>query len=190
MYFCSLNLKHKKMKKTLLLIAFVGCFTLINAQTKPDNGWWCAAEVHTAGFWYPPKVSNGVVGLSFTNGYRFSEYIRIGVGFGILASQEYGDYVNQSPYKRQAASLPLFLNARGSIMSQESRKCVPYWNADVGYAFLKDLFFFDAGIGMRVGGRRHSFVLSANYFGQTVEKHYQKEAKFSNGILFKIGYEF
>ena len=93
LYFCTILITAPfKMKKTLLLIAFVGCFTLINAQTKPDNGWWCAAEVHTAGFWYPPKVSNGIIGFTFTNGYRFSEYIRIGIGFGALASGEYGDY--------------------------------------------------------------------------------------------------
>ena len=178
------------MKRYLLLASFILCIVTTTAQTSSDKGWWCAAEMHTAGFWYPPQVSNGILGLSFTNGYRFSEYIRIGVGFGVHATKEHGDYIYQSPYKLQSASLPLFLNVRGSILSQESRKCVPYWNLDAGYAFLKNLFFFDAGIGMRVGGVRHSFVLSANYFGQTVDVHYQKEAKFSNGILFKIGYEF
>jgi hypothetical protein len=183
------------MKKVFLILCFIGCFATIFSQTAqkevpPDNGWWCAAEFNGGAFWYAPHVENFVEGFTFTNGYRFSEYIRLGIGFGVRATQDDYDYVSKFPYKLQAATLPLFLNARGNMMSMQSRKCVPFWNVDVGFAFLKNLFFLDAGAGMRVGKQRHSFVLSVNYFGQMVDRHYRQQSNFSNGIMVKLGYEF
>ena len=85
-------------------------------------------------------------------------------------------------------SVPLFINARGNIISQKPRMCVPFWNADIGYAIF-DNFFFDAGIGFKVGTKRNNFVMSANFMGQVV--HYDPgNTCFGNSILFKIGYEF
>ena len=66
--------------------------------------------------------------------------------------------------------------------------CVPFWNADIGYAIL-DNFFFDAGVGFRVGAKRNNFVMSANFMGQVIN-YEPDDTDFGSGILFKIGYEF
>lgn len=186
------------MKRTLILICCTFFVVLSYAQNvsnpkqPKDNGWWCAVEGHAGAVFFRPQAYEGLFGISFTNGYRFSEYARLGVGFGVTATKYDEEFLNryEFPYKLQGATLPLFLNVRGNILSQKERKCVPFWNADIGFAFLKNLFFFDAGIGMRVGGNRHAFVLSANYIGRMVDVHYRKESNFSNGIMFKLGYEF
>lgn len=184
------------MKRTLILICCTFFVVLSFAQNvsnpkqPKDNGWWCAVEGHAGAVFFRPQAYEGLFGISFTNGYRFSEYARLGVGFGVTTTKYDYDFVSHYPYKLQAATLPLFLNVRGNILSQKERKCVPFWNADIGFAFLKNLFFFDAGVGMRVGGNRHAFVLSANYIGRMVDFDYRKESNFSNGIIFKLGYEF
>lgn len=157
-----------------------------------DKGWWCAVEVHAGAFWYWDKPdAAGVFALTFTNGYRFSEYFKLGVGFGVRYNLNDNDtYKRYQELKGLKAplSIPIFLNLRGNIISQKSRICVPFWNADIGYAVF-DSFFFDAGLGMRVGGKRNNFVLSFNYMGQLIQYNPDK-TRFGNGFLFKIGYEF
>ena len=156
-----------------------------------DKGWWCAVEAHAGGSWYDDDHGMGIFALTFTNGYRFSEYLKIGVGVGarynLNKDHDYLAYCNAHNIQAPM-SVPLFVNLRGNIISQKSRMCVPFWNADIGYAIL-DNFFFDAGIGFRVGAKRNNFVMSANFMGQVV--HYEpSDADFGSGILFKIGYEF
>ena len=156
-----------------------------------DKGWWCAVEAHAGGLWYDEDHGMGVFALTFTNGYRFSEFLKIGVGIGarynLNHDSDYAAY--RSVHKIQAPmSVPIFINLRGNIISQKSRMCVPFWNADIGYAVL-DNFFFDAGIGFKVGAKRHNFVMSANFMGQAI-KYDPDDAEFGSGFLFKIGYEF
>lgn len=156
-----------------------------------DKGWWCAVEAQTGGSWYNYSHSMGVFALTFTNGYRFSEFLKIGVGAGARFNlNKDPDYlVYRNTHKIQAPmSVPIYVNLRGNIISQRSRMCVPFWNADIGYAIL-DNFFFDAGVGFKVGAKRNNFVMSANFMGQVV-KFEPNHAGFGSGILFKIGYEF
>lgn len=156
-----------------------------------DKGWWCAVEAHAGGSWYGDYQRMGVFALTVTNGYRVSEFIKIGIGIGARYNLNYDpDYATYlSEHKIQAPmSVPIFLNLRGNIISQRSRMCVPFWNADIGYAVL-DNFFFDAGIGFRVGAKRHNFVMSANFMGQAI-KYVPENSSFGYGLLFKIGYEF
>ncbi len=195
-------------KTVLLLIAcfFIVCFTSkaqstfekIDSEVKnpklkefnmQDKGWWCAVEIHAGMVWYRPKTYEGLWGLTFTNGYRFSEYFRLGVGFGVSILQYDYNYVGQFPYKIFTLEVPFFMNMRGNLFSQKERKCVPFWNVDIGYLIVRK-FMFDVGIGIRAGGIRNNFVLSVNYIGRMVEPHYNQESKFSNGILMKLGYEF
>ena len=97
--------------------------------------------------------------------------------------------MGQFPYKLFVFEVPFFVNMRGNLFSQKERKCVPFWNVDIGYLIVRK-FMFDVGIGVRAGGIRNNFVLSVNYIGRMVEPHYNQESKFSNGILMKLGYEF
>ncbi|MBR3558683.1 MAG: hypothetical protein IKN78_07415 [Bacteroidales bacterium] len=155
-----------------------------------DKGWWCAVEAHAGGLWYDGH-GTGTFALTFTNGYRFSEFMKIGVGIGARynLNSDHDYLLYRKAHKIQAPmSVPLFVNARGNIISQKPRMCVPFWNADIGYAVF-DGFFFDAGIGFRVGAKRNNFVMSANFTGQMI--HYEPgDTCFGSGILFKIGYEF
>ncbi|MBP5650585.1 MAG: hypothetical protein J6X01_05860 [Bacteroidales bacterium] len=160
-----------------------------------DKGWWCAIEVHAGSVWYKPKTYEGMVGFTLVNGYRFSQFAKLGIGIGFNGVLYDYKYTSQFPYKLMIGSLRLILNARGNIIRQDSRRCVPFWNADIGCDVFHELFFFDAGVGVRVGldkknFNRHAFVLSANYIGRMVDEHYSVESDFSNGIMFKVGYEF
>lgn len=160
-----------------------------------DKGWWCAVEAHAGSVWYKPKTYEGMVGFTVVNGYRFSQFAKLGIGIGFNGVLYDYKYTSQFPYKLMTGSLRLILNARGNIIRQDSRRCVPFWNADVGCDVFHELFFFDAGVGVRVGlakknFNRHAFVLSANYIGRMVDEHYNVESNFSNGIMFKVGYEF
>ena len=156
-----------------------------------DKGWWCAAEAHIGGLWYDEDYGTGIFSLTFTNGYRFSEYLKIGVGIGarynLNNDPDYTLYRNIHKIKAPM-SVPLFVNLRGNIISQKSRMCVPFWNADIGYAIL-DNFFFNAGVGFRVGAKRNNFAMSANFIGQMVN-YKLGDTDFGSGILLKIGYEF
>lgn len=155
-----------------------------------DKGWWCAAEAVAGVSWYKSRRM-GICALTFINGYRFSEFLKIGVGIGARfnLNNDHNYLLFRKEHKIQAPmSVPLFINARGNIISQKPRMCVPFWNADIGYAIF-DNFFFDAGIGFKVGTKRNNFVMSANFMGQVV--HYDPgNTCFGNSILFKIGYEF
>lgn len=156
-----------------------------------DNGWWCAVEAQVGGLWYWKQQKMGVFDLAFTNGYRFSEFFKLGIGiaarYQLNKSEMYAGYLEKQKVAAPM-SIPLFINMRGNILSQKVRLCAPFWNVDVGYAIL-DNFFFDAGLGFRAAGKRNNFVVSFNYMGQLIS-YDPAQTRFANGILFKIGYEF
>lgn len=153
-----------------------------------DRGWWCAVEVMGGGsvdISYNPHFYN--IGFSFINGYRINQWFRVGVGVGFryyittdksiyqedkwLASYgikepkavygkgeyppEYnGKTVNGSPW-----SIPLFLDLRGNLVTNDTRQCVPYWALDLGYSFGgKFLYGLEADPQpSRMGPNGHSF---------------------------------
>lgn len=171
-----------------------------------DKGWWCAIEVHGGAVWYRPKAYEGMVGFTVINGYRFSQFAKLGIGIGFNSILYDYQLISEFPYKLWEGSPRVLLNARGNIIRQDSRRCVPFWNVDVGYDIFQYVAYFDAGIGVRVGltkknFNRHAFVFSANYIGRMVDVMYRgqtytkdgviyKVGNFSNGIMFKVGYEF
>lgn len=173
-----------------------------------DKGWWCALEIHGGSVWYRPNAYEGMLGFTVINGYRFSQFAKLGIGIGFNGILYDYQLVSEFPYKLLGITPRLLLNARGNIMRQDSRRCVPFWNVDVGYDLFQLVCYFDAGVGVRVAltkknFNRHAFVLSANYIGRMVDDMYRgqsyiserdgnmyKVGNFSNGILFKVGYEF
>jgi len=163
--------------------------TKLQEFNQRDKGWWCTVESHAGIVWYCPKTYEGFFGLTFTNGYRFSEFYRLGLGFGFSIPLYDSKYISQFPYKLFIFEAPFFVNMRGNILSQKNRKCVPFWNFDIGYLLVRQ-FMFDAGVGIKVGGIRNDFVLSLNYIGRMVDPHYNQCSKFSNGMMIKLGYEF
>ncbi|MCQ2351539.1 MAG: hypothetical protein MJ003_06155 [Paludibacteraceae bacterium] len=121
------------------------------------KGYWTAVEIWGGGavdFGGKPNMCN--IDVHWINGYRFNEWIRIGVGLGFRyylgdlnyqiggnsypepISGKYGWEKPGKPNDTQGGSqwaLPLYLDLRGNIMSMATRMCVPYWSFDAGYTF-------------------------------------------------------
>lgn len=148
------------------------------------KGWWCAVEIMGGGTVdvnYDPHFYN--IGLSFINGYRFNQFIRIGIGLAFRyyipainkdyqvydkipglyepknANFEVEDTREGSQYKYHGApwAIPLFIDIRGNLISNDTRMCVPYWAFDIGYSFsnyapygLKGILSEDGNAGMAV----------------------------------------
>lgn len=156
-----------------------------------EKGYWYAVEGSYGQAIFRGK-SEGYTQLSFTNGYRLNEYLRFGGGVG---ARWY--VVNNS--KRHASndwSFPVFVSARGNVVSQNVLRVVPYWSFDTGVA-INDGFFFSPTFGARFGGKRSNLLLALSYVGQNIKFDRLKEAyikgtetKYVNFLSFKIGYEF
>lgn len=135
----------------------------VDYDAKP-NGWWCAVEVMGGGSVdanYNPNLYN--IGFSFINGYRFNQWIRIGIGIGfryyITTDQSFyheDKYLVENKiyepkmlipkdapapqykgvtYNGTPWSVPLFIDIRGNFMNDDTRQVVPYWAFDFGYTF-------------------------------------------------------
>ena len=122
-----------------------------------EKGYWTAVEFWGGGavdFGGKPNMCN--VDIHWINGYRFNEWIRVGVGLGFryyLGDLNYKsggvDYpepisskyswTNPNNQKETQGgnqwAIPLYLDLRGNIMSMATRLCVPYWSFDAGYTF-------------------------------------------------------
>lgn len=136
----------------------------VDYETK-DNGWWCAVELMGGGSVdvnYNPNLYN--IGFSFINGYRFNQWVRIGVGVGFryyittgnsfyTENQQYAGTSIYEPKQRMPQgyapapeyngktysgtpwSVPLFLDIRGNFITNDTRQVVPYWAFDLGWSF-------------------------------------------------------
>lgn len=135
----------------------------VDYETK-DNGWWCAVELMGGGSVdvnYNPNFYN--IGFSFINGYRFNQWIRIGVGVGfryyITTNNSYyheNKYILENKiaepkqlipqdaeapeykgktYNGSPWSIPLFIDIRGNFITNDTRQVVPYWAFDLGWSF-------------------------------------------------------
>lgn len=153
------------------------------------KGWWCAAELNS-GAMFLPEVA-GMEEVAFVNGYRFSEYIRIGVGVAARLT-----YVMPSQFENVSVAVPVYFDARGNFISQYSRNYSPYWQVDLGYAFdasnpadAANLsgFFFSPTLGMKIGGWRHNFLVGISYVGQMFNAG---GAKLANAVCLRLSYEF
>lgn len=156
-----------------------------------EKGWWCAAGLYGG---YVLDSNNqpgfGFLEVDFVNGYRFNEFIRIGIGLGAryymgIATEDQRKPIN-NPW-----SFPIYLDLRGSMISQYSRNYAPYWQMDLGYA-INDGFFVSPTIGMRFGGRRSNVLVGINYLGQMMNRNVGGEAKsaFTSAICLRVSYEF
>ncbi len=193
------------MKKLLLSTIFVlFCSMAVEAQVreirlpeKPkraqhhdysqdDAGFWCAVEASGGSSVITGHKNIQYADLTFTAGYRMNEYLRFGAGLGVR------DYVAGNDAVRggkEPLTLPVFVNARGSIITQYDRGIVPYWSVNVG-AFVGDGVFFSPTIGMRIGQIRNSFLIGLNYTFGNIDV---VKPIYSEGVNFfglKIGYEF
>lgn len=153
--------------------------------TLKDKGYWCSVELGVAPSVRFRETCMWTSTLSFVNGYRFNDYLRLGVGIGA------GYYFANNDVARDTDirwTMPIFVNARGNFMSQEVREIVPFWSVDIGGA-VRDGFLFTPSVGCRIGERRSAFLASLGYSyrGIDAKKRLSNNRSF---IVLKIGYEF
>lgn len=149
-----------------------------------EKGFWCAVEAGVG-----TTVENNMrnmqrADLSFTGGYRFSEYLRAGVGVGA------GYYFNNTSRRstNTDVNIPIFANVRGNMVSQYSRTAVPYWSMSIG-GKVDDGFFVKPTVGCRFGELRQSFLLGLSYEYSRM-KFADPDKKGASYFSLVLGYEF
>lgn len=134
-----------------------------------DKGLWFAAQA-TPAFCF----SQGFLAQAdLIAGYRFGEFLKLGAGVspGVMG---------------KSFLMPIYLDVRGNIISQESRMAVPYWNVDAGYTVGKVYhgFYASPTVGVRVGMPRNNFIAGLSYILQCVP------GAALHGVGLRLGYEF
>lgn len=149
-----------------------------------EQGYWCAIEAEGGSTLMENRRNVALVGASFVNGFRFSQYLKLGAGLGVLY------YPNSSNVRNTDGHLamPLFLNARGNMLSESIRHTVPYWSVNVG-ATLPDGFFLTPTVGLRIGEKRSAFLVGISYTFRQLKVLPGEKSGYS-GAMARIGYEF
>lgn len=188
------------MKRFTLLFCLIGLTTLGLAQDikmpqEPKQSKYTEFGLWNKGYWWSADLSGGAsltfheknlvtTGASFVNGYRFGEYLRIGIGLGAQFHVANND-VRNTDIKW---TMPIFFNARGNFMSQEVREIVPFWSVDIG-GVIRDGFLFTPSFGCRIGESRSAFILSIGYSLRTIDAR-KGYSKTRNYAVLRLGYEF
>ncbi len=122
-------------------------------------------------------------------GYRFNEYVRVGLGLG---ARYYFDN-NKVRSTLSEWAFPIFLNIRGNFIPTRYRDVVPYYSFDIG-GTVRDGFMLRPTVGLRVGLERSAFLVGLGYVGQDLSTYsrdnLRKTRRFVNFITLKLGYEF
>ena len=169
---------------TAILIGFtLGAFAQNQGITLPEKpkrakyvdysvkqtGWWCTAQI---GGGYATNTSQFYCQFDFVNGYRFSEFLKVGIGI--------------SP-RIGLNTIPIYAQARGNFISQEDTMFAFFWNADLGYA-INGGFYASPSAGMKFGGIRHNFLFSIYYALEGQRPEVSDSPLHLVGL--RIGYEF
>lgn len=166
------------------------------SQYAKDSGAWWAVESVTG---YSIRLGDGKSNGGFeeidvTGGYRFNEYVRIGIGLG-------GRYYFHCGGFRAHAhdwSLPLYFNVRGGMMARAERVCTPFYSLDIGSS-IADGFMIRPTVGLKIGERRGAFVVALSYVGQNMKTYSNRvnengrlvyDDSFVSFVALKLGYEF
>ena len=155
-----------------------------NIAEADEGSFWCAIELGGGSTAMENKHNVAILGTTYTCGYRFNQYLKVGPGLGVIYYPSNNDVRDTQNH----LALPLFLNIRGNILSEEIRYTVPYWSVNVGSA-IPDGFFFSPTIGLRIGERRNAFLVGVSYTLRHLKAYPECTENYS-GILLKLGYEF
>jgi hypothetical protein len=157
--------------------------------TSAGSGFWMAAEASAA---YSCRLFNsnfGYTEIDAVAGYRFNEYVRVGLGLG---ARYYFDN-NKVRSTLSEWAFPIFLNVRGNFIPTRYRDVVPYYSFDIGVT-VRDGFMLRPTVGLRVGRERSAFLVGLGYVGQDLSTYsrdnLRKTRRFVNFITLKLGYEF
>ena len=149
-----------------------------------DQGLWFAAQL-TPALGFSQGASGLVFQVDLIAGYRFNEFLKLGLGLSPRFNPVNARSFPFSGLGGSAVSLPIYLDARGNIISQESRMAVPYWSFDAGYS-LMDGIYFSPTVGVRVGPMRNNFIAGLTYIFQNVSSWGQS----FSAIGLRLGFEF
>lgn len=153
-------------------------------HSNEKKGFWCAIEADGGSSVMDGKKNMQYVAATFTGGYRFSEYIRIGLGVGAKV------YVNNSDVNMYGSrvGVPIFANARGNFISAYDRDGVPFWSVNIGGVTSQGIYF-NPTIGYSFGGLRNNFLIGLSYTLQAFQNSSGTNTAYSY-LGVKIGYEF
>ena len=149
-----------------------------------NTGYWCSIEVNGGSTLMENHRNVALVNAEFTNGYRFNEWLKVGAGIGVM----YYPNNNNVRDTKNHLSMPLFINARGNMLSEEIRRTVPYWSVSIGTS-IPDGFFLTPTVGLRVGEKRSAFLVGISYTLRHLKTYPGSMTNFS-GAMVKLGYEF
>lgn len=155
-----------------------------NNIAEKNTGYWCSIELNGGATLMENRHNVALVNLEFTNGYRFSQWLKVGGGIGVM----YYPNNNNVRDTENHLSMPIFLNARGVMLSDEIRRTVPYWSVNIGTSF-PDGFFLTPTIGLRIGEKRSAFLVGLSYTLRHLKTPPGSISNYS-GAMVKIGYEF
>lgn len=153
------------------------------SYTDYRQGFFCAVQASTA-YTLDNHCNIGFTAVEAIGGYRFDDYLRVGVGLGAR-------YYYDTAGKRNCThdwGMPLFLDLRGNFIPNGYRDVVPFWSMDLGTTFPDGVMVRPA-IGLRIGQPRSAFIVSLGYIGQNM-RVYDGQKKFKSGINLSLGYEF
>lgn len=149
-----------------------------------NKGFWCGIEAEGGSSVMVHSTNMQYINLSWTGGYRISEFLRFGAGLGVRY------YVNNA-YVRDTDNkfgVPIFANARGNFISAYDRDGVPFWSLNIG-GITNDGFFASPTIGYSFGGLRNNFQIGISYTITSFRNCYKTNMAYSYFGL-KLGYEF
>ena len=163
-----------KMKNLFILFLALASFSCAYSQNKVikmpeqptkgkniaerDNGFWCATDAGGGSTLMANRKNVAMIEASFSGGYRFNQYLKVGAGLGVLYYPN-NDNVRNTNYH---VAMPLFLNAHGNFLSEEIRRTVPFWSVNIG-STIPDGFFMTPSVGLRIGEKRSAFLVSVGY---------------------------
>lgn len=153
------------------------------SYTDYQQGFFCVAQASTA-YAVDSNRNLGFTAIEAIGGYRFSDFLRVGVGLGARYYYHDSDVRAMSHHW----GMPLFVDVRGNFIPNGYRDAVPYWSLDLGTTFPDGVMVRPA-IGLRVGQPRSAFIVSLGYVGQSI-RVYEGCKKFRSGISLSLGYEF
>ena len=149
-----------------------------------ESGYWGSISANTSSTLMFKRKNMQNVGADWVNGYRFNEFLRVGLGVGLRY------YVNNDHVRRSdiAWSFPIYVDVRGNIISQQDRGAVPYWSVDLG-GEIRGGLYFSPTLGYRFGTQRGSLLLGVSYTLWQADT-WKKDNESISGVSLKVGYEF
>lgn len=149
-----------------------------------NAGFWCAVDAEGGSSVMVNSKNMQYTALSFTGGYRISEFLRFGAGIGVRY------YVNNAEIRdtNNKFGVPIFANVRGNFISAYDRGDVPFWSVNIG-GITNEGFFASPTIGYSFGGLRNNFQIGISYT-ITSFKNFEQADKVYSYFGLKLGYEF